>query len=100
MNFFKKLFGKEDIKDDQRPAQAHGAAPQKTPARLADAKAWNVGDTILGEYKVVGLLGEGGMGQVYLAREPLTDTQVAIKIMKPQLAVDPQAVPVRERQTG
>jgi len=46
----------------------------------------------LDRFEILRLLGEGGMGQVYLAREPLTDTQVAIKIMKPHLAVDPQSV--------
>lgn len=46
----------------------------------------------LNRFEIIRLLGEGGMGQVYLAREPLTDTHVAVKIMKPQLADDPQAV--------
>ncbi len=46
----------------------------------------------LDRFEILRLLGEGGMGQVYLAREPLTDTQVAIKVMKPQSADDPREV--------
>jgi len=46
----------------------------------------------LGRFEILQLLGEGGMGQVYLAREPLTDARVAVKIMKPGLARDAQSV--------
>jgi hypothetical protein len=46
----------------------------------------------LDRFEILRLLGEGGMGQVYLAREPLTETLVAIKVMKPPLAGDPQLV--------
>ena len=46
----------------------------------------------LDRFEILRLLGEGGMGQVYLAREPRTDTQVAVKIMRPQVAGDPQSV--------
>lgn len=38
----------------------------------------------IGKYQVVRVLGEGGMGQVLLAREPVTDSLVAIKIIKPE----------------
>lgn len=33
---------------------------------ITEGKIWNVGDIILGDYKVVGVLGRGGMGVVYL----------------------------------
>jgi len=46
----------------------------------------------LDRFEILRLLGEGGMGQVYLAREPRTDTRVAVKILRPQMAADPQAV--------
>ncbi len=46
----------------------------------------------LDRFEILRLLGEGGMGQVYLAREPRTETQVAVKIMRPQVADDPQSV--------
>ncbi|MFL5319839.1 MAG: protein kinase domain-containing protein, partial [Myxococcaceae bacterium] len=42
----------------------------------------------LGSYKLEKLLGEGAMGQVYLARHSKLGRQVALKILKPQLASD------------
>ena len=45
----------------------------------------------LDRFEIIRLLGEGGMGQVYLARDPVTDTHVAVKILKPQAAVDPRS---------
>jgi serine/threonine protein kinase len=47
---------------------------------------------LLDRFEILRLLGEGGMGQVYLAREPRTDTRVAIKIMRPQMAGYPQVI--------
>jgi serine/threonine-protein kinase len=38
----------------------------------------------IGKYPVIRILGEGGMGQVLLAREPVTDSLVAIKLIKPE----------------
>ncbi len=39
-------------------------------------------------FEITRLLGEGGMGQVLLAREPVTDSLVAIKIIKPCYSAD------------
>ncbi len=43
----------------------------------------------LGPYEVVSLLGVGGMGEVYLARDTRLDRDVAIKILAGPLATDP-----------
>jgi serine/threonine protein kinase len=45
--------------------------------------------TRLGPYEVLGLIGEGGMGQVYRAADTRLDRAVAIKVMPAALAVDP-----------
>ena len=43
----------------------------------------------LGPYEVTALLGEGGMGQVYRTTDTKLKRQVAIKILPPSLAADP-----------
>jgi serine/threonine protein kinase len=40
----------------------------------------------LGRFRVLKLLGEGGMGMVFLATDPDLDRKVALKVMKPEAA--------------
>ena len=44
--------------------------------------------TKLDEYEVLGLLGAGGMGEVYRAREPVLKREVAIKVLPPVFSHD------------
>ena len=46
----------------------------------------------IGRFEVIRNLGVGGMGAVMLAREPITDAQVAIKTIVPRLAKEKWAV--------
>ncbi|HEU4800407.1 MAG TPA: protein kinase [Gemmatimonadales bacterium] len=46
----------------------------------------------IGRYPVVRPLGRGGMGEVYLARDPRLDRPVAIKLLPPHLDRDARAV--------
>jgi hypothetical protein len=46
----------------------------------------------LERFEILRLIGVGGMGVVFLARDPTTDAKVAIKMLRPELAVEPQAV--------
>ena len=48
----------------------------------------------LGPYEIVGALGAGAMGEVYKARDSRLDRSVAIKILAPEIAGDPD---LRER---
>jgi hypothetical protein len=45
----------------------------------------------LGPYRVLQVLGAGGMGVVFLAEDPQLQRRVALKAMKPALAADPSA---------
>ncbi|HSL20888.1 MAG TPA: protein kinase [Vicinamibacterales bacterium] len=44
--------------------------------------------TRLGPYEILGLIGAGGMGEVYQARDTRLDRSVAIKILAPGLSAD------------
>jgi serine/threonine protein kinase len=52
----------------------------------------------LSHYQVVSLLGAGGMGEVYLARDQRLDRTVAIKILPGDLAGDPERMQRFERE--
>jgi serine/threonine protein kinase/tetratricopeptide (TPR) repeat protein len=45
--------------------------------------------TTFGKYIVIRPLGKGGMGDVYLARDPMLERDVAIKVILPQLTRQP-----------
>lgn len=50
------------------------------------------GDALRGRYRIVRLLGRGGMADVYLAFDQKRYVQVAIKVMREDLAEDPDFV--------
>jgi serine/threonine-protein kinase len=52
----------------------------------------------VGKYELVELLGKGAMGAVYLAHDPLLDRDVALKVMLPQIADDPEQKQRFERE--
>lgn len=44
----------------------------------------------IGRFKILHLLGQGGMGAVYKAEDPLDGKTVALKVLKPAIAADPK----------
>jgi len=48
----------------------------------------------LGPYEIVSLVGEGGMGEVYRARDNRLERDVAVKVLPSHLTASPEA---RER---
>jgi serine/threonine protein kinase/Tol biopolymer transport system component len=65
-------------------------APALDTAARAMAEAHQFVGRRLGVYEVTAFLAAGGMGEVYKARDSRLDRTVAIKILPPDLAADPQ----------
>jgi len=66
-------------------------AAQVTVNRIVEASA-SIGGTSLGPYVVGKPIGAGGMGTVYEAHDTRLDRKVAIKILPPEFAGDPERV--------
>ena len=50
------------------------------------------GDMVEGRYRIIKTLGAGGSGTVFLAEHALIKRRVAMKILHPDLATDPNIV--------
>jgi eukaryotic-like serine/threonine-protein kinase len=68
---------------DGVPQEGTGAVPAGAyNQRMADTSS----DVVCGRYRVLGNLGKGAMGLVYMAHDPVLDRKVAIKQMTAEIA--------------
>jgi Tol biopolymer transport system component/serine/threonine protein kinase len=71
------------------PAMDRAAARAGAGARLDHPRKPLAPGTRLGPYEIDALIGTGGMGEVYRARDPRLDRLIAIKVPPPELGADP-----------
>jgi serine/threonine protein kinase len=63
-----------------------------TEARPAPVRELTTGSTFAGRYQVIEELGRGGMGRVYKVFDTEVQEKVALKLLKPEIATDREAV--------
>ena len=77
------------LAQDQAPGLMDRPMWEAASRLLDDAPALTPGE-FLGHYRIEGLVGAGGMGQVFRAADPRLNRAVAIKILPSSVAIDPQ----------
>ena len=59
---------------------------------VSPPKASLIGEVLDGRYRITKMLGEGGMGEVYAADHVHIDKRFAVKLLRPEIVSNPEAV--------
>jgi serine/threonine protein kinase len=83
---------------DGRTSASSVPSPSSAPSgRSAPSAAAPIPATV-GPYRIIGLLGEGGMGRVYEAEQPTPRRRVALKVIHASRSLDPHTLLMFERE--
>ena len=78
----RRRHGRTDALDRRGAARGHAQ-------RGDDQTVTEIGTTLGGRYRLVELLGQGGMATIYRARDAQLDRDVAVKLLRPEFGQDP-----------